>query len=174
MLEIKNALPWEKVVMVLKVHWITYVILSSLVVGVIWISFILLGFFWLNALNLLTLLIMWMIFSVFLYIEWIDYELDVFIITNNRIIWMEQVSFLNRTVSETNLVRVQEVNSRTKWFFSNIFNYWDLSIQTAGSKVSMSMNYCPNVIYEARKVLNIVESCKSEHPTINGVEPNIS
>jgi hypothetical protein len=37
-----------------------------------------------------------------------------YVITNKRIIGIDQISFLNRTVSECGLADVQEVNSKTK------------------------------------------------------------
>ncbi len=62
-------------------------------------------------------------FIMFLYIEWLNHELDLYIVTNNRIIGVEQISFLNRTVSECSLGQVQEVNSKTKGLFANILIY---------------------------------------------------
>jgi hypothetical protein len=55
-----------------------------------------------------------MISSLFLYIEWLNNELDMYVVTNKRIIGIDQVSFLNRTISECSLADVQEVNSKTK------------------------------------------------------------
>lgn len=92
-----------------------------------------------------------------MYIEWLNHELDTFVITNNRIISVEQISFLNRAVSECNLWQVQEVNSRTKWIFANLFNYWSLSVQTAWNVTTMMMEYCPDSMQNARKILNIVD-----------------
>jgi ABC-type sugar transport system permease subunit len=163
MLEIKNALPWEKTIMIIRVHWITYLILSLQIIAIIIFSITLLEVFKAKPIVFLSITITWLISSIFLYIEWLNYELDRLIITNNRIIWINQISFLNRAVSEANLAQVQEVNSKTKWFFSNIFNYGDISIQTAWSKVGLSMTFCPNAIYEARKILNFVEEYKASH-----------
>jgi len=102
----------------------------------------------------------------FLLIEWLDHELDMYVVTNNRIIWIEQVAFLNRNMSECNLGQVQEVNSRTKWFFSNMLNYWTLSIQTAWNKTTMQMAFCPNSMQEARKILNVVDQYGENLPDI--------
>ena len=160
MIELNNTRPGEKVVRVIKVHWIGYVILAShgILTMLIWISFHFA--LWFTALSFLFSTILWIMSLIVLYIEWLNYELDMYVITNNRIIWIEQISFLNRTVSETNLAQVQEVNSSTKWFFANIFNYWDVLIQTAWNKTTLSMWLCPDPIQEARKILNIVESYK--------------
>lgn len=86
-----------------------------------------------------------------------------FVITNNRIVWIEQISFLNRVVSECNLGQVQEVNSSTKGFFANILNYGTVTIQTAGNATNFLMDFCPNSLENARKILNIVDAYRDKH-----------
>lgn len=81
-----------------------------------------------------------------------------YVVTNNRVIWIEQIAFLNRSVSETNLWQIQEVNSKAAWLFANIFNYWTLSIQTAWNKTTLKMDFCPDAIQTSRKILNIVDN----------------
>jgi len=157
MLELKNLRPWEKVKIILKRHWIVFLILSVYLFIWIIISICLYIAFWFWFISNILNVVFWLFFWVFLYIEWLDHELDMYIVTNNRIVWVEQISFLNRTVSECNLWQVQEVNSRTKWFFANMFNYWTLSIQTAWNITTMKMDFCPDVIQRAREVLNIVD-----------------
>jgi hypothetical protein len=66
------------------------------------------------ATSVLILSIFWMYYLLFLYVSWINYELDVFIFTNNRIVCVEQKTFLNRAVGETTLDKVQEVSIETK------------------------------------------------------------
>lgn len=80
-----------------------------------------------------------------------------YVVTNNRIIGIDQISFLNRTISECNLGQVQEVNSKTSGFLANILNYGTLSVQTAWNLTTLKMDYCPDSIQQARKVLNIVD-----------------
>lgn len=86
-----------------------------------------------------------------------------YVVSNNRVIWIDQVSFLNRKVSECNLWQVQEVNSKTSWLFANIFNYWTISIQTAWSTTTLRMDFAPDSIQEARKILNIVDDYRDSH-----------
>ncbi len=80
-----------------------------------------------------------------------------YVITNNRIIGIEQVSFLNRVVSECGLWQIQEVNSSTRGLLSNIFNYGTLTLQTSWRSSHFIMDYCPDVLSSARKVLNVVD-----------------
>ena len=156
MLEIRNLRPWEKVILVLRRHWIVFVIVGLYFLLWVFITISLYIILWFTGISNILNIIFWLFFSIFLYIEWLNHELDLYVISNNRIIWIEQVSFLNRTVSECNLWQVQEVNSSTKWFFANMFNYGTLSVQTAGNKTTMRMCFCPDSIQEARKILNIV------------------
>ncbi len=144
--------------MTVKRHWVVYIMIALyFLVGVIIssTSLVLLSFAsWVVLLNI----VFWLFFSIFLYIQWLNHELDLYIITNNRIVSVEQISFLNRAVSECNLGQVQEVNSQTKWLFANILHYGTLSIQTAWATATMVMDFAPESMEAARKVLNIVDT----------------
>ena len=125
---------------------------------------IIFAFLWFNLYTLLWMIVYWEIFSLFLYIEWLNSELDMYVVTNNRIIWVDQISFLNRTVTECNLGQVQEVNSSTKWLFANILNYWQISIQTAWSLTTLSMWFAPNALQTSRQILNVVDDYRDQNP----------
>ncbi len=161
-IKLKNMRPWEETLMVVKRHWIILVML--------WLYF-LFGFlvtigiytFISNAWTHMWVVIFWMIYSIFLYIQWLDHELDMYVITNNRIIWVEQISFLNRKVSECNLWQVQEVGSHTKWLLANLLNYWTVKIQTAWNATNFAMSYSPNALDNSRSILNIVDAYRDEH-----------
>jgi uncharacterized membrane protein YdbT with pleckstrin-like domain len=86
-----------------------------------------------------------------------DHELDMYIITNNRIIGVDQVWFLNRKVSECNLWQVQEVWNQTKWLLANLLNYGSITIQTAWNATNFTMDLSPNPIENSRKILNEVD-----------------
>ena len=148
--------------MVVKRHWIILVIL--------WLYFL----FWFlvtiwiylfvaNAWTHMWVVIFWMMYSIFLYIQWLDHELDMYVITNNRIIWVEQISFLNRKVSECNLWQVQEVGSHTKGLLANLLNYWTVKIQTAWNATNFAMSYSPKALENSRSILNIVDEYRDNH-----------
>lgn len=158
MLKIENMRPWEEVLKVVKRHWIVFVLIWLYFFMWVFMSILvyyLFGFWvWWNLINIT----IWLFFSLFLYIEWLNHELDMYVVTNNRIIWIEQIAFLNRQVTETNLWQVQEVNSKASWLLSNILNYWVLSIQTAWNKTTLTMSFCPDSMNAQRKILNIVDN----------------
>lgn len=114
--------------------------------------------------NLLVILYT-MVTILFLFILWLNSELDMYIVTNKRIIWVDQISFLDRQVSECSLKDVQEVNSNTKWLFANMLNYGSLTIQTAWTASNFHMSIVPDPLKCARQVLNIVDHNKKK-PTL--------
>lgn len=167
MLKMENMRPWEVVVSVIKRHWIVYVILSVFFLLAIFISFSIYLLLWFNFLSNMINIVFWQFFWVFLYIQWLNHDLDMYVVTNNRVVWIEQISFLNRTVTECNLWQVQEVNSQTSWLFANILNYGTLSIQTAWNQTTLKMDFCPDAMQQSRKLLNVVDEYrdKQNHKT---------
>ncbi len=160
MLQLDNLRPWEKVMMVVRRHWIIFVILWIHAFVGLFINIVLHIMFGFQLWVIMFSIVYLMGFIVFMYIEWINHELDMYVVTNSRIIWIEQVWFLNREVSQCALNDVQEVNSKTKWFFANMLNYWDLTIQTAWNASNFHMEYTPDPLQTSRKVLNLVEEYK--------------
>lgn len=156
MLKLDNLRPWEEVLMVLKRHWIAYVIVGLYFIFWIMLTIIIFYFFGLNTYINIILCVFWMMWSLFLYVEWLNHELDMFVITNKKIIWIEQITFLNRVVTECNLGQVQEVNSKTKWLFSNLFNFGTVYIQTAWNATNLKMELVEDSINKSRDILNIV------------------
>lgn len=157
----------EKLLSLTRRHWIVHVIsfvyIFFLVISVIILlvyksllpSFISNGFFY----PFVIIYVLW--FILFIYINWVNNELDLILVTNKRVIWIDQISFLNRSVSECSLNDVQEVNIETKWLLANLFNFWKLSIHTASEESKFHMWVVPNVIDSARNIQNIVHSYKA-------------
>lgn len=173
MLKLQNMRPWEKVLVELRRHWIVYFFVFSYFLIFVILSWLSFYFFWLNTINLIINCVIWLVWLLFCYVQWLNYELDIFIITNNRIIWVEQISFLNRTVSEANLWQVQEVNSRTKWILANLLDYWDVLIQTAWTTSNFDMTYAPNAIQNSRQILNIVDNYRDMHSPLHKENPEL-
>lgn len=78
---------------------------------------------------LLWLVVLWII----LFYIWTDYYLDVWIITNERIIDVEQKGFFNREVASLHLDRIQDITITTSGFVATMFGYGNIHVQTAGA-----------------------------------------
>lgn len=82
------------------------------------------GFFWYS----LWLLILWVIF----FIEWTDYYLDLWIVTDRRILDVEQKGFFHREVTSFGFRQIQDITVETKGLLETFFKFGTLHIQTAG------------------------------------------
>ena len=80
---------------------------------------------------IITLIILFILFTAFL--TWTHYYLDAYIVTNQRVLTIDQIDFFHRKVSEADIGNVQDIEVVVKGFFSNILNFGDIRIQTAGA-----------------------------------------
>ncbi|MCB9805943.1 PH domain-containing protein [Candidatus Nomurabacteria bacterium] len=81
---------------------------------------------------------------------WTDYYLDVLIITNKRIIDIDQKALFKREISYLSLSKVQDVKSNVDGIFATLLKFGDLSIQTAGKEREFIFKYIkdPNHVRE--------------------------
>ena len=91
MLSLKNMRPWEEVRIVIRRHYIVYVILSAYFALWLAINASLYFIFWFSNFSNLLIVCFWLFYLMFLYMEWLNHELDLFIITNNRNLTIKQV-----------------------------------------------------------------------------------
>ena len=63
---------------------------------------------------------------------WTNYYLDIWIITDRRIIYVDQKSFFNRNVSMFRLERLQDIEIKMVGIIPTFLNYGTLIAQTAG------------------------------------------
>lgn len=150
----------EKVLMVLHRHWI--VIMQKISIGVL---LLILPAFTIPAIRSTGIIstdhilpylgfatvIYTMIITLFIFTFWINYYLDMWIITSERIIDIEQKGLFNRQVSEFALSRVQDITIVIPNITATFMRYGDIVIQTAGEK-SFSINQIPNV-YKAKDLI---------------------
>jgi hypothetical protein len=74
------------------------------------------------------LIINWMILANL----WTDYYLDLWIITNRRIISIDQRGFFRRFLSSFRLERLQDMNINVSGLLPTLLNYGTIEAQTAG------------------------------------------
>ncbi|MFA5917314.1 MAG: hypothetical protein WC850_03730 [Candidatus Gracilibacteria bacterium] len=161
--KLDHPLPGEVVELIIKRHWIVYVFIGVYFFSAVLLSSALIFFFSTQIWVYIILIVFWMGFALFLYVKRLDHELDLFIITNNKVIGIEQVSLLNRTVSECSLSQVQEVGSKTMGFFANMLNYGSITILTAGNATNFTMDFAPDAINTSSKILSIINTYRNSN-----------
>jgi len=75
-------------------------------------------------------LFIWNLFFIF----WIDFYLDAWIVTNERIINIDQKGFFNRDISELKLTKIQDVTSEIVGVIPTLLSYGNIYVQTAAEK----------------------------------------
>ena len=64
-----------------------------------------------------------MIGMQYIFVQWLNNELDILIVTNKRIIEYDQIKFLNRKISQASIDQVQEVRASTSGIIGNVLRY---------------------------------------------------
>jgi membrane protein YdbS with pleckstrin-like domain len=91
------------------------------------------------------LILVWIIASIFYGVyEIIVWYLDCFIITDKRIIDIDQKGMLNRIVAEVAIDNIQETVYEISGPLETVFNYGTVKIKAAGSGSIMGIEQVPN------------------------------
>ena len=93
-----------------------------------------------------------------LYTQFVDFYLDVWIVTNDRIVDIEQFGLFSRTISELDLFRIQDVTADVKGMFATLFKYGDLLVKTASNNPSIVFRNIPNPNYVRQHLLELANS----------------
>lgn len=99
--------------------------------------------------------------------DWLDYFLDMLILSNERVIQVEQVGMFKRTVSQLSLDKVQDVTVETKGMLSSFFGFGTLTIESAGGELN---NFIIHNVPHAERILSQILMYAKQAPR-TGVEP---
>jgi hypothetical protein len=165
---------YEHVVYVLRRHWLTFFVevlfmtLLLFVPVVVWflLSSIYPTLFLVEAWRVIGILggsIYYLATLVFLFTHFIDFYLDVWIVTNDRIIDMEQFGLFSRTISELDLFQIQDVTTEITGFIATMFNYGDVTVQTASNNSSIVFRKVPNPNMIRRRLIELSHDDRKYH-----------
>lgn len=72
--------------------------------------------------------------------QWVSWYGDVYILTNYRIIDVEQQGFFNRSFAETTLNNIQDISHDVSGVMATLWDYGTIVVQTAGASPDISLN----------------------------------
>lgn len=101
------------------------------------------------------------------FIAWSDYYLDIWIVTDQRIIDVEQKGFFHRVVSEVDLKRVQDISSSVTGFIPTFFGFGDIMIQTAAEMNKFTMESIPHPVTVRREITELTRKAQANIPIDN-------
>lgn len=86
------------------------------------------------------------------------YTLDVWIVTDRRIIDSLQHGFFNRTISELHLTRIQDISVQTEGIIQTILHFGDLQVQTAATEEKFKFSQIPNPVKVKDEIMRLASS----------------
>ncbi|KKT72381.1 MAG: hypothetical protein UX31_C0012G0022 [Candidatus Nomurabacteria bacterium GW2011_GWA1_46_11] len=148
----------EKVILVLKRHWVT---------NVPWIlgaTLFIFGFFVLLAFPMFSfvparfqvvgVIFGFLIITAFIFENFLNWFYNVFVITDRRVIDIDFRSLIYREISQSYFGQVENVTFTQPGFWGTLFNYGTVMIQTAAEVVNIEFEDVP----EPEKVVKVIIS----------------
>lgn len=161
--------PNENVIALMRRHWtklasaILRLVASALLPVVILIVFltIMAVEIEINGLPYVLLVLglsLYYLFALLAYFHsFIDYHLDIWVVTDQRIVAIEQEGLFRRVISELNIMNVQDVTSEVHGKVETFLNFGNVHIQTAGERARFVFEDVPHPAEVAKIVLQAHE-----------------
>jgi hypothetical protein len=170
--------PGEEIQLLVRKHWIidVKIAITFLVFGVLPFGASVMGivYFYEGAvtdnllMGVLAFLLYFLITLVAVYVKWLNEELDVIIITNERVIAHDQIDLFHREISETSISQVQDVIGIEKGILGHLFHFGQLRMQTAAHHIVFEIHNVGVPYVLSRQILDIrdkfIDKEKFEHP----------
>ncbi|OIP59104.1 MAG: hypothetical protein COZ29_01680 [Candidatus Moranbacteria bacterium CG_4_10_14_3_um_filter_45_9] len=99
---------------------------------------------------------------LFGFLTWIDYYFDIWIITNQRIVNIEQKGLFDRHISELNFSRIQDVTTTVEGIIPTVLNFGDVSVQTASEQERFLFRMVPDPYKIKDTIMKISEHAMSD------------
>ena len=92
---------------------------------------------------------------IFFFSQFTDYYLDINIVTNDRILDINQKGLFGRSVAELDLTRVQDVHSEIKGIIPTLLNYGTVEVQTAANEENFHFEQIPDPHRVRQRILEL-------------------
>ncbi len=159
--------PNERVVLLLRRHWTVIAkhliqLVASLCLPPVILSVLLLfsDFTFipgeLEYVLAVELLSVYFLFAFLFYFEsFVDYHLDIWVVTDQRIVSIEQNGLFRRVISEVNILQIQDVTSEVNGGLQTFLDFGQVYIQTAGQTARFSFEEVAHSAEVAKVILQV-------------------
>lgn len=89
------------------------------------------------------------------FLAWIDCYFDVWILTDKRIVNIEQRGLFARQTSELSYARIQDATASVLGFIPTVFNYGDLFVQSASAESHIQFRHVPDPLRLKEEILRL-------------------
>lgn len=122
------------------------------------------------VLGVLTLSAYLLLILIHMFLRWIDYVLDVWVITSERIVNIKQRGLFSRIIGEHKLARVQDVTSEVHGAIPTLLRYGNVVVQTAGETGRFLFDQVPHPEEIVRTIFRLHDEAVKKQ----GTSPNPS
>lgn len=158
----------EKVILNVRKHWFVYlaegiVVFFLMILPLVALKFIeVLSFLQISGSSFLLFVFLSSLWTLFcwniFFILWTNNFLDMLIVTDKRVIDIEQISLFHRDASSFYLDRIEDITVERRGLLSNVFNYGHIHIQTAGEDRELMIHH----VGEPERVRKIISETQHE------------
>ncbi len=104
---------------------------------------------------------------LFFYTHFVTFHLDLWIVTNDRLLDMEQKGLFHRTISEVDLYQIQDASSEVHGVFPSIFHYGNIILQTAATVPKFTFKNVSNPDQLREEILHLTAEDRKFHQKQN-------
>lgn len=97
----------------------------------------------------------------FMMMQWIIWYLDIWILTDSRLVDTQLISLFNRKISQVSLNQVQDVQVDVEGYLPTIFRYGNVKVQTAGKEGFFQLRAISEPRDAARQILELCDAHQS-------------
>lgn len=138
----------EKIILLLRMHWITNVPWIAMAI-LFMVSPMILNYFplfdFLPARYQFMGLILWyLLVTAFIIEQFLIWFFNVYIITDERVVDIDFYGLLHKEISDAKIDKIQDVRVKIGGIIASLFNFGDIFIQTAGEEPNFDFRSVPN------------------------------
>lgn len=148
----------EDVIFVVKRHPWVLASAGFISVGLIAVVVLLVLFFGLSHITAFVIIGLVAFFLFFGFYQWFVYNNHLYILTNQRVIIIEQKGLFGRKITEAELEKIQNMTVEVRGAVGTLLNFGDITLRTAGIDPVMVMINVDNP-YEIQQ--KIIKHCKN-------------
>lgn len=141
------------------------IIIAMTLLGIILIFFLGIGRFLSYNSQILIGSAFLLFMMLFTLVEFFDFYFDLHIVTDRRLVDIDQQRLFNRSVAELLLKDVQDVEANPKGILETLFNFGTVMIQTAGTKPNFEFDKIPFPVETGAMILDLSEQENKGIPT---------
>jgi hypothetical protein len=104
------------------------------------------------------LTILWIVF----FIEWTDYYLDAWVVTNHRVVDIDHQGLFSRDVSTVRLADIEDIKTEVHGLLATTLKFGTITVQTAGSRDEFYLHNAYDPEAAKQVIYNLIHDAKSE------------